>query len=284
LKVQNSICINKSNYNIIERKSENKGETMKFLVSNDDGIYAQGLFQLASSLTKIGEVTVVAPDNERSATGHAITMHFPLRVRKISLPGLEIDAYAVDGTPADCVKLGIDELLKEQPDFVFTGINRGSNLGTDVLYSGTVEAAIEGCIMGVRSAAFSLLLGNDMDYAYAGKVAVEVAKIILENDLPCNTLINVNIPNVPEKQIRGMKVTRLGRRRYSKNYEKRQDPRGRTYYWLAGQLIEEECGTDYDINAVNNNYVSITPLHFDLTNYQMIDMLKSRGFEKDIKD
>ncbi len=254
---------------------------MRFLVTNDDGIYAEGLIQLASSLTDIGDVTVVAPENERSATGHAITMHFSLRVCKVKLPGLDIDAYAVDGTPADCVKLGIDKLLEEQPDFVFSGINRGSNLGTDVLYSGTVAAAIEGCIMGVRSAAFSLLLGDEMDYAYSGKVAKEVAKIISSNDLPPNTLINVNIPNVSEEQIQGMKVTRLGRRRYSKNYEKREDPRGRTYYWLAGRLIEEESGTDYDINAVNDNYVSITPLHFDLTNYNMIETLKSWGFEKE---
>src|SRR5690554_6164581 len=151
-----------------------KGEKMKFLVTNDDGIHAEGLIQLAASLATLGDVTVVAPDSERSATGHAITMHFPLRVREVKLPGPKVQAYAVDGTPADCVKLGIDELLDERPDFVFTGINRGANLGTDVLYSGTVSAAIEGCIMGVRSAAFSLLFGdgNEMDYTFAGKIAI----------------------------------------------------------------------------------------------------------------
>ena len=234
---------------------------MKFLVTNDDGIHADGLIQLASSLTTLGEVIVVAPDNERSATGHAITMHFPLRVREVKLPGLDINAYAVDGTPADCVKLGIDGLLKERPDFVFAGINRGANLGTDVLYSGTVSAAIEGCIMGVRSAAFSLLFGdsNQMDYSFAGKVATQVAKIMSMQNLSTNTLINVNIPNIPESDIKGMKVTRLGRRRYSDSYEKRVDPRGRTYYWLSGKLIEEEMDPDIDIDATNEGYVSVTP-------------------------
>lgn len=259
---------------------------MKFLVTNDDGIHAKGLLQLATSLSSLGEVTVVAPDNERSATGHAITMHFPLRVRKIEMPGLDLQAYAVDGTPADCVKLGIGELLQEHPDFVFTGINRGANLGTDVLYSGTVSAAIEGCIMGVRSAAFSLLFrdGAEMDYSYAGKAAIEVAKIIASKNLTPSTLINVNIPNVPEDQIQGMKVTRLGRRRYSKNYEKRKDPRGRTYYWLTGRLIEEQLDEDIDIEAANNNFVSITPLHFDLTSYEMLDTFRSWGFQKNFTE
>ncbi|HHT65014.1 MAG TPA: 5'/3'-nucleotidase SurE, partial [Clostridiales bacterium] len=220
------------------------------------------------------------------ATGHAITMHFPLRVREVEMPGLDIQAYAVDGTPADCVKLGIDELLQDPPDFVFTGINRGANLGTDVLYSGTVSAAIEGCIMGIRSAAFSLMFGNgdQMDYTYAGKAAVEVAKIIASKDLTPNTLINVNIPNLPENQVKGVKITRLGRRRYSKNYEKREDPRGRTYYWLTGQLVEEQLDEDMDIEAVNNHFVSITPLHYDLTSYEMLGTFRSWGFEKNFTE
>ncbi|HHY81258.1 MAG TPA: 5'/3'-nucleotidase SurE [Clostridiales bacterium] len=256
---------------------------MRFLVSNDDGIYADGLIQLAVSLSSLGEVTVVAPDTERSATGHAITMHHPLRVRKVNLPGLKIKAFAVDGTPADCVKLGIDELLDYRPDFVLTGINRGANLGTDVLYSGTVSAAIEGCIMGVPSLAFSLLSAEVMDYSTAGRIAAEVVGMISDKNLTPSTLVNVNIPNVPLEQIKGMKVTRLGHRRYSKNYEKRLDPRGRTYYWLAGELIEEAMASDTDIEAVKNLYVSITPLHFDLTSYKMLDSLKRWGFDHDIR-
>jgi 5'-nucleotidase len=259
----------------------NKGENMKFLVSNDDGIHAEGILQLAASLTELGEVTVVAPDSERSAAGHAITMHHPLRVREIKLPGLDAQAFAVNGTPADCVKLGIDELLAERPDFVFTGINRGANLSTDVLYSGTVSAAIEGCIMGVRSAAFSLLGGKEMDYSFAGKIAAEVAKLMSEKDFTAQTLVNVNIPNVPKEQIKGMKVTRLGIRRYEKNYEKRNDPRGNAYYWLTGRLIHESLDEDIDMEAIRNNYISITPLHYDLTSYEMLESFRQWGFENE---
>ena len=252
---------------------------MKFLVTNDDGIYAEGLIQLAASLASLGEVTVVAPDNERSATGHAITMLYPLRVKEVKIPGLDVQAFAIDGTPADCVKLGIDLLLDERPDFVFTGINRGANLGTDVLYSGTVSAAIEGCIMGVPSAAFSLLSGIEMNYTCAGQVAADIVKLIFDNGLTANTLINVNIPNTGLDQLKGMKVTRLGKRRYTKNYQKREDPRGGTYYWLAGEIVEEYMDDDIDIEAANNNYVSITPLQFDLTDHSMLETLRLWGLE-----
>jgi 5'-nucleotidase len=257
-----------------------KGANMRFLVSNDDGIQSEGIHMLAASLMPLGEVMVVAPDMERSASGHSITMHHPIRARKVKIAGFDIEAYAVDGTPADCVKLALDELLGERPDYVFTGINRGANLGTDVLYSGTVSAAIEACIMGVPSAAFSLLYGENMDFTYAGKVAAEVARIINDKDLTPSTLINVNIPNVSEEQIRGMKVTKLGHRRYDKSYEKRKDPRGRTYYWLAGELVEEQMDPDTDILATQNHFVSITPLHFNLTSFDMLDTFRQWGFEQ----
>jgi 5'-nucleotidase len=250
---------------------------MNFLLSNDDGIYAEGLYQLAASLTQLGKVTIVAPDTERSATGHAITMLYPLRVKEIKLPGLNIEAYAVDGTPADCVKLGIDLILKERPDFVFTGINRGANLGTDVLYSGTVSAAIEGCIMGVPSAAFSLVHGKEMDYTYAGQIAAKIVNLISDKGLTPKTLVNVNIPNIDSKQIKGMKVTKLGKRRYAKNYEKREDPRGGIYYWLAGEIVEEDMDDDIDMEPINNNYVSITPLQYDLTDNTMLETFKLWG-------
>ena len=252
---------------------------MNFLLSNDDGIYAEGLYQLAASLSSLGKVTIVAPDSERSATGHAITMLYPLRVKEVKLPSLDVKSYAVDGTPADCVKLGIDLLLSEKPDFVFTGINRGANLGTDVLYSGTVSAAIEGCIMGVPSAAFSLVHGKKMDYICAGQVAAEVVKLISDKGLTPNTLVNVNIPNIYSEQVKGMKVTRLGKRRYTKNYEKREDPRGGTYYWLAGEIIDEDMDDDIDMEATNNNYVSITPLQYDLTDNTMLETFKMWGLQ-----
>ncbi len=247
---------------------------MRFLVSNDDGIQAEGIIQLASSLSKVGEVIVVAPDMERSASSHAITIHLPLRVREVRLPGLDIKAYSVNGTPADCVKIGIDVLLKDKPDFVFTGINRGANLGTDVLYSGTVSAAIEGCIMGVRAVALSLLYGDTMDYTYAGQVAQSLAQALMQQELHSNFLLNVNIPNAAENDIKGVKVTHLGTRRYTKNYEMRKDPRGGTYFWLAGELADEKTDLGSDIEVTSNNYISITPLHFDLTSYSMIDELK----------
>ncbi|NLB42997.1 MAG: 5'/3'-nucleotidase SurE [Clostridiales bacterium] len=252
---------------------------MNFLLSNDDGIYAKGLFQLADSLSSLGKVTIVAPHSERSATGHAITMLYPLRVKEVKLPGLDVKAYAVDGTPADCVKIGIDLLLSARPDFVFTGINCGANLGTDVLYSGTVSAAIEGCIMGVPSAAFSLVHGKEMDYTYAGQVAAEVVNLISDKGLTPNTLVNVNIPNIDSEQVKGMKVTRLGKRRYTKNYEKREDPRGGTYYWLAGEIVDEDMDDDIDMEATNNNYISITPLQYDLTDNAMLETFKMWGLQ-----
>ncbi len=242
-------------------------------MSNDDGIFAEGILALTAALMPLGEVTVVAPDMERSATGHAITMHHPLRVKEVKLPSLKVKAYAVDGTPADCVKMGIDVLMPEPPDFVFTGINRGANLGTDVLYSGTVSAALEGCIMGIPSAAFSVA-GFEIDFAYASKAARKVADILLSNPLPKGTLLNVNIPNISEDRIRGLKVTRMGFRHYTKNYVHREDPRGRAYYWLAGEVVDSPTQENSDIDAVNNEYVSITPLHYDLTRHDLIEPVK----------
>ena len=246
---------------------------MRILISNDDGIFAEGILRLVSSLITLGEITVVAPDMERSATGHAITMHHPLRVKEVKLPGLDVKAWSVDGTPADCVKMGVDVLMDKPPDFIFTGINRGSNLGTDVLYSGTVSAALEGCILGFPSAAFSLTAYQDADFTYAGKAARMVAERIMANPLPKGTLLNVNIPHIPESEIRGFAVTRLGFRKYSKNYVERKDPRGRTYYWLAGEAINDDSLENTDIDAVKSKYVSITPLHYDLTNYDTINLL-----------
>lgn len=254
---------------------------MKFLVSNDDGIFSEGIIQLAKSLIPLGEVTVVAPDIERSASGHAITMHTPLRVKKVRLPGLDIDAYAVNGTPADCVKLGIDLLFDGKPDYVFTGINRGSNMGNDVLYSGTVSAAIEGCIMGVSAVALSLLYGDQMDYSLAGKTAYKIAQRLARETKDSDFLLNVNIPNIKEEQLRGTKITRLGNRHYTKNYEKRKDPRGATYYWLAGELTEESMDDNTDIGATANSYISITPLHYDLTCYKMVEKLKNLKLDLD---
>ena len=252
---------------------------MRILVSNDDGIYAEGILALTAALLPLGEVTVVEPDMERSAAGHAITMHHPLRVQRVNLPNLPVTAYSVDGTPADCVKIGVDILMEEPPDFVFTGINRGANLGTDVLYSGTVSAAMEGCILGIPSAAFSAV-GSILDLTYAKKAAAKVASLVMQGGLPLGTLLNVNIPNLPEAEVQGMRATRMGTRRYEMNYVRREDPRGRTYYWLAGEAVDEAMDTDTDIHAVAEGYVSITPLHWDLTRHDVIERLSQTFLER----
>lgn len=240
---------------------------MKILVCNDDGIQAEGIISLALSLYKLGEILVVAPDMERSATGHAITMHQPLRIRKVPFPKLDIESYSVNGTPADCIKIGVDVILKEKPALIVSGINRGANLGTDVLYSGTVSAAIEGSIIGVPSVAISLASFTNLDYTYAGEVAFQIGRWLLNHNPQRNTLLNINVPNVSKEQIKGFRATKLGIMKYSETYIKREDPRGGTYYWLAGEVINDRLDDNTDIAAVRDQYVSITPMHFDLTDY-----------------
>lgn len=245
---------------------------MRILVSNDDGIYARGLQVLAKAMQEIGEVLVVAPDREQSGTGHSITVHRPLRVEKAKIPGLDIEGWAVDGTPSDCVKLAIEDLLNEPPDIVVSGINSGPNLGTDVLYSGTVSAAIEGAINGFTSVAVSLASYSYRNYRPSGAFIKDFISRLKKNRLPRGFLININVPGV-EKPL-GVKVTHLGDRRYINIFEKRVDPRGRTYYWMAGEPLETENTMGTDVEAIKDNYISITPLHFDLTDYVALEQLK----------
>ncbi len=248
---------------------------MRILVSNDDGIHARGLRMLVGGLSNLGEVFVVAPDRERSATGHSITVHRPLRAKKTRIPGFDVQSWAVDGTPADCVKLAIEDLLADPPDLVVSGINQGPNLGTDVLYSGTVSAAIEGAINGFPSIAVSLASYCYQDFSPAGAFIREFIPFLLRADLPRNTLLNVNVPGT-ERPL-GVKITRLGNRRYVNIFEKRVDPRGRIYYWVAGEPLEAQedpSGTETDVEAVKNNYISITPLQLDLTDYAAIEQLR----------
>lgn len=246
---------------------------MRVLVCNDDGIFANGIIQLASSLSTISEVVVVAPDSEKSAMGHAITLHHPLRVKRVNLPGLDVKAYSVNGTPADCVKIGIDVITEGQVDLIFSGINRGPNLGTDVFYSGTVSAAIEGCILGYKSVAISNYNHDAIDFSTAGDMAIEIAHLVAKHTLPSKTLLNVNIPDDDRKNIKGIKITRLGVRKYIDNYLERSDPRGLPYYWLAGEAVEDD-EIDTDISAISRKFISITPIHYDLTNHSCLDALK----------
>ena len=257
---------------MVDGEVKAEGE-FRVLATNDDGIYSDGIRAMVEELLKLAKVSVVAPDRERSATGHAITVLRPLMVEKIDFYGLDVEAWAVDGTPSDCVKLAIEELLVERPQVVVSGINRGPNLGTDVFYSGTVSAAVEGVILGVPSIAVSVAAFENCNYAYAARFAARVVSKIREKGLPPGTLLNINVPSVDEPQIAGVRITRLGTRKYKDVFDKRVDPRGRTYYWLAGDVVECDEGEETDTVAVRNNRISITPIHCDFTRYDLLDPL-----------
>ncbi len=238
---------------------------MYILLTNDDGIMASGIQALRKACEKIADVVIVAPDRERSASGHGITMHKPLRVEENkygSSPG-----FAVSGTPADCVKLALEKLLNRTPDLIISGINKGSNLGTDVLYSGTVSGALEAIINNIPSIAVSLEYRNKGDFKVAAAFAAQLAKYIMEKPLPANTFLNVNIPDLDAKSIKGIRIVKIGSKRYINTIEERKDPRGRSYYWLSGNL-RENLETNTDIWAIAHNYIAISPLHYDLTNYR----------------
>jgi 5'-nucleotidase len=225
------------------------------LVTNDDGVHAAGLAALAQALDDLGDVYVLAPEREQSACGHALTLHRPLRVELVRERW-----YAVNGTPSDCVNLGVLGFLPERPVLVASGINHGTNLGDDVTYSGTVSAAMEGLLLGVPSIAVSLVPGGD--FAEAGRAARLVAARALVEGLPPKTLLNVNVPAKPP---RGMRVTRLGHRVYSGRIVEQIDPRGRTHYWIGGGEPAWELLEGSDMSAVNEGLVSVTPVHLDLT-------------------
>jgi 5'-nucleotidase len=237
------------------------------LVSNDDGIHAPGLTALAAALEKLGEVYVVAPDRERSAVGHALTLHRPLRVDAIGPR-----RFAVNGTPTDCVNLAILGILPVRPDVVVSGINNGPNLGDDVTYSGTVSAAMEGSLLGVPAVAVSLIdASGDADYRPAARTAVAVTRLLLRDGQSGVTLVNVN---VPRGEPRGLRMTRLGRRVYSEKVTEERDPRGKVYYWIGAGPPAWEAGEDTDFAAVHAGYVSVTPLHLDLTSYEGLRALE----------
>ena len=252
---------------------------MIVLLTNDDGINADGLQSLRVAFQSVpgAEVYVVAPDRERSASGHAITIHHPLQVEEMAAGEAAARSFAVNGTPADCVKLGVKALLPKPPDLVVSGINRGPNLGTDVFYSGTVSAAVESLIMGIPSIAVSLTAFENLDYGFAARFAVYLAGEVLSRGLPENTLLNVNVPPLDEEEIAGVAVTRLGKRPYENVFERRLDPRGRLYFWLAGENLSLAGDPDTDVGAIRNNLVSVTPIHLDLTNHEVVSLLSQWG-------
>jgi 5'-nucleotidase len=236
---------------------------MKILISNDDGIHAPGIAALHNALKDAGELHVVAPSAERSATGHAITIYDPIRTFPVET---SFSGIAVDGTPADCIKLAVSFLHKgAPPDLVVSGINLGSNTGISVLYSGTVSAASEAAVLGLPAIAFSLCTYQNPHWETAAKVAAEVVAKVMKNPLPAGTLLNVNIPNVPLAELKGMKACRMGRSRFIERFSEHHDPRGNKYYWLDGDLDLLDDGDDTDILVVESGYVALTPIHIDLT-------------------
>lgn len=249
---------------------------MRILVTNDDGFQSDGLFALVSALREVGDVSVVAPERQQSATGHAITLHKPLRLSEVRLRDGSL-AFASNGTPSDCAALGILEVLSSSVDLVVSGINHGPNLGWDVHYSGTVSAAIEAAMIGCPSVAVSVATWDkDVHWEPAAKFAAQVAKRLLAQPLPPHTVLNINAPNLPQSELQGVVVTTQGRRQYVDRLEKRLDPVGRPYYWLGGSLAEEARGAEAgsDVRAVADGKISLTPIHLDLTAYSLLPALK----------
>ncbi len=243
----------------------------KILISNDDGIHSKGLKVLSSALESLGEVYVVAPDRERSAASHSLTLHRPLRVQQISER-----IYAVDGTPTDCITLAVNGILHARPDLVVSGINRGGNLGDDITYSGTVSAAMEGTLLGIPSFAVSLFSqGKHLNFIPASQFAVRLAGYVLTNGLPKDTLLNVNIPDVADgEDIKGYRITKQGKRVFGDVIVEKVDPRGKKYYWIGGgNSIHWHDEEDSDYRAVKENFVSITPIHLNLTHYESVKEL-----------
>lgn len=248
---------------------------MLILVTNDDGVYSPGLRALADAMTTLGEAVIVAPDRNRSAVGHALTLERPLRAQEIE-PGI----FAVDGTPTDCVNLGIHGLIMQRPDLVVSGINSGSNMGDDITYSGTVSAALEASLMGIPAIAVSLdaNMFSDSDLLVATRFVVSLARQVMEKGLPPDTFLNVNIPS---GRCFGVEVTRQGKRRYGKAVIVNEDPRGRKYYWIGGSSVGFEDIPGTDCCSVARGYISITPLYTNLTSDSCCESLKNWSLQCD---
>ncbi len=248
---------------------------MNIILTNDDGIYSPGILELNKALAPFGSVTVVAPDVQKSGVGHSITFSHPLRVRDVYTNG-DFIGYGIDGSPADCVKLAVREILKERSQLLVSGINIGANVGINVLYSGTVAAAIEGALLGIPSVAVSLEMSESTpDVKGAAETAKDIIALIMKNELPRGTLLNVNIPNIPKDKIKGVKITKQFSGDFDEHYEKRTDPRGIAYYWLAGTGWPKEDVIGTDMHALKDGYISITPLRYNLTDRTLLTEVES---------
>lgn len=252
------------------------------LISNDDGVHAPGIKALANALTSVGDCLVVAPSEEQSGVSHAITIRHPVRALKVPF---EVDdgpltAYAVTGTPVDCVKLAIDQLLDRTPDLVVSGINQGPNAAINTIYSGTVSAALEGAILGINSIAFSLNAWHDGNFDAGRSFIQRIVRSVLANPLPAGVLLNVNIPDLPANEIKGISVTRQAESRWQESFVERFDPMNKPYYWIAGQFIDLDEGEDTDLAALREGYISLTPIRPDLTAHDLIATLKGIPFNE----
>jgi 5'-nucleotidase len=244
---------------------------MNILVSNDDGILATGLALLADVCSAVGQVTVVAPDREQSATSHSLTLHRPLRATRRA-----DGAFQVDGTPTDCVLLALGALSTSRPDFVISGVNHGPNMGEDVLYSGTVAAAMEGLAAGIPSIAISY--GSfDLEHmpSYRDPLQKLIARLVAVDNFPRDTLLNINLPSIPSDQMKGVKVTKLGSRVFSEEIARMKDPWGREIYWVGGGRATWRGDQDSDFQAVRDGYISLTPLHVDMTNHEFLETVRT---------
>jgi len=246
---------------------------MNILISNDDGILARGLTVLAEACGAVAQVTVVAPDREQSATSHSLTLHRPIRATRRS-----DGAYQVDGTPTDCVLLALDALMPEKPQFVFSGVNHGPNMGEDVLYSGTVAAAMEGLTAGIPSVAISY--GSfDLEHleSHGEHLKRLISGITSVGQFPPDTLLNINLPAIPGDEVKGVKVTSLGSRVFHEEIARMKDPWGREIYWIGGGHVTWSGGAESDFRAVRDGYISVTPLHVDMTNYNLLEAVRGWG-------
>ena len=245
----------------------------RILLTNDDGIYSKGIYALWEAMNEIGEVTVLAPNTEKSAVGHSITISDPIRIEPCARHG-DFKGYAVNGTPADCVKIAIGSFLDKEPNIVVSGINVGANVGANILYSGTVSAAAEGTMLGIPSIAFSLNTFKANNYELSKEVVVKMTKNVLDHGLPKGTLLNVNIPNCEISECNGYKVTTQGNEYFLDDLEKREDPRGRIYYWMNGEIVNNDTSDEQDGYAIANNWISVTPIQYKLTDHKFLDKLK----------
>ena len=244
------------------------------LITNDDGFSSKGIKALINAVKNLGKILIVAPDSPQSGMGHAISVNKPIRCYKTNFFD-SVEAYCCTGTPVDCIKMGLYLLKDKKPDLILSGINHGSNVSTNILYYGTMSAAVEGALSGIPSVGYSLTdYSDDADFQYSEKIVQIISKKVIKEGLKKGTCLNVNIPNIKENQIKGIKVCRQGRAFWDDTFDHRKDPLGKDYYWLTGSFSSKEQALDTDINYLENNYVTIVPTQFDMTCHDSVDELK----------